>query len=71
MDPKIFINIVLLDILIIFLFIFLIIKEFKIQELTKLLQDQNDLKKDLKVLVENIDLLKEQKKTLKDVFFFR
>lgn len=71
MDPKILTMIILLDILIIILFIFLIIKEFKIQELTKLLQDQNDLKKDLKVLVENIDLLKDQKKTLKDVFFFR
>jgi len=71
MEPRILISIMLLDVLIIILFIILFQKENKILRLEKLLKDQSELKKDLKIIVENIDLLKDQKKTLKDVFFFR
>ena len=71
MDPKILTMIMLLDVLIIILFIILFQKENKIIRLEKLLKDQSELKKDLKIIVENIDFLKEEKKTLKDVFFFK
>jgi cell division protein FtsB len=60
-----------LNILIIILFLDLVKKENKIIRLEKLLKDQSELKKDLKIIVENIDFLKEEKKTLKDVFFFK